>query len=198
MDSILIKLDKSLFLYLNGIHSAFFDLIMYWASNMLLWIPVYLFFLLIFQRTLISKSYPYITSKNILIIGFILVDILICVELLPPIFSAFASRIKPCYDPEISSVIHTVGDQCVEKFGFFTYRSCTIFAISTFLFFAFGNSFKWMKFCLIFLAILVSYSRIYLGAHYPLNVLASALLGITIGYLSYRLYFYIKNSVLII
>jgi undecaprenyl-diphosphatase len=63
---------------------------------------------------------------------------------------------------------------------------------------AFNETFKWVKVLLILWAIFVSYSRIYLGAHYPVNVMVSACSGVLIGYLGFRIYYYIKDSILVI
>jgi undecaprenyl-diphosphatase len=193
-----LSLDQLLFLFFNEKHSPFFDWLMSLASNALTWIPVYLFGLFILLRILKFMNPSSFISNSSLVLFSLLVIVLICYQWLPLVFPYFVNRIKPCYDVDLSSVIHTVGDVCGDKYGFYAFRPCTVFALSTFLCFAFHETVKWMKLLLILWAIFVSYSRIYLGAHYPVNVVVSALSGIFIGYMAYRAYNYIKDSVLVI
>jgi len=190
--------EKTLFLYFNGKHSPFFDGAMSMASNSWLWIPIYLIFILILIRTLKVLSLSYIVTNIILVLSCIALLVVISKLLLPSVFELFISRIRPCYDAEISPMIHLVGEKCTKRYGFYTFRSCTAFAISTFFVFLFDETFRWVKFLLMFWAFCVAYSRIYLGAHYPVDVFVSCISGIFLGYLIYRLYYYIKESVLVI
>ena len=168
------------------------------ASNTYTWIPIYLIVVFMLVRVLkfLNPSYI-ITNTSLLVISMGLL-ILVCVKALPPFFELFISRLKPCYDTGLSGSIHTVGDVCGHKYGFYTFKTGTVFAISTFLWMAFEDRPKWLRFVLIFWALLVSYSRVYMGAHYPVNVLVSALAGIFMGYLAYRIYYYIKDSVFVV
>jgi undecaprenyl-diphosphatase len=193
-----LSLDQLLFLFFNGKHSPFFDWIMVMASNALTWIPVYFVGIFILLRVLKFVSPAYFISNASLVIVSLLAIILICYQWLPLVFPHFVNRLRPYYDADISSAVHIVGNVCEKKYGFYTFRACTVFALSTFLCFAFHETFRWMKLLLILWALFVSYSRIYLGAHYPVNVVVSALSGVLIGYLAYRAYNYIKDSVLVI
>jgi len=193
-----LSLDQLLFLFFNGSHSPFFDWLMSLASNAFTWVPVYLAGIFILLRILKFMNPSSFVSNSSLVLISVLIIVLICYQWLPPVFQYFVNRQRPCYDADLSSAIHTVGDVCTDRYGFFAFRACTVFALSTFLCFAFHETFKWMKLLLILWAIFVSYSRIYLGAHYPVNVMVSAFAGILTGYLAYRMYSYIKESVLVI
>jgi undecaprenyl-diphosphatase len=193
-----LSLDQKLFLSFNKNHSPLLDFLMSLASNALTWIPLYLLVIFIVVRILRFLNPSYYISNTFLILLFLFIDVLICYEALPEIFPHFISRVKPCYDTSIASMVHVVGDECHDKFGFYAFRACTVFTLSTFLAFALDSTFKWLKFALFGWALIVSYSRIYLGAHFPVNVLVSVIAGIAIGYISYRIYFYIKDSVLVI
>jgi undecaprenyl-diphosphatase len=190
--------DQQLFLSFNKNHSPVLDWLMSLASNALTWIPVYILGFFVLVRVLRFLNPSHYLSNLILVILFLGIDVFICYRALPELFPHFITRVKPCFDVTISSMIHTVGDQCGDKFGFYAFRACTVFALSTFLAFALDSTHKWIKISLILWAIFVSYSRIYLGAHFPVNVFVSALCGILIGYLSYKAYLYIKNSLLVI
>jgi undecaprenyl-diphosphatase len=71
-----------------------------------------------------------------------------------------------------------------------------MFCITSFLFFSIKDDLKKTKAFLVFLSILVSYSRIYLGVHYPGNVLLADIIGIICGFITSRLYFYVKYDIL--
>ncbi len=193
-----LSFEKSLFLYFNGKHSPFFDWLMSMVSNQLISIPVYLIFIFILIRTLKYLNTSYIITNAILVISCISLMVVVSRLVLPTIFEHMVSRLKPCYDSEVSSLMHLVGDKSEHHYGFYAFRACTAFAISTFLIFIFDESFKWVKFLLLVWAFFVAYSRIYLGAHYPADILVSVLSGTLLGYLIYRIYFYIKESVLVI
>jgi undecaprenyl-diphosphatase len=193
-----LSFDQVLFLYFNGNHSPVLDQVMALVSNAASWIPVYLICVIILLR-LIKGMNPSNFIVNITLVLFSLLCIYwICFDVLPQVFQHVVNRLKPCYDNDISSFVHTVGDVCADKYGFFAPRACTVFALSTFLCISFHGTFKWAKLFLIAWALVVSYSRIYVGAHYPMNVVVSASAGILIGYLSFRFYFYIKDSLLVI
>jgi undecaprenyl-diphosphatase len=190
--------DQILFLFFNKHHSPLLDWLMNLASNSIVWLPLYLVGIIILLRLMKSMNPGYFISNFSLVIFSIAAIVLICQQWMPMIFPHFINRIKPCYDDDLSPLIHTVGDVCGDKYGFYAFRAGTVVALSTFLCFSFHESFRWLKGLFIMWAIIVSYSRIYVGAHYPVNVLISALIGFTIGYLAYKTYFYIKESLLVI
>lgn len=193
-----LSLDQLLFLFFNQRHSPFFDSVMVYASNAVTWIPVYLIGFFLILRWLKQGSPSYFVINTFLLALSLSGIIFICYECLPVLFPHFISRIKPCYDEDISAAIHIVGDACSDKYGFYAFRACTVCALSTFLCLALKDPFKWIKFLLISWAVVVSYSRIYLGAHYPANVFISGIAGIVIGYTTYKLYHYIKDSVFVV
>jgi undecaprenyl-diphosphatase len=194
-----LSIDQVLFLYFNGNHSPFFDQVMALVSNMLSFIPVYLLVFVAFLRILKYVNYSHITIVAVLIVSFAGFEILVCHEWLPTVFSHAINRVKPCYDSQICNSVRMIGDDCSEKYGFFAYRAAIATALSTFLSLLFNEGkTKWFRLVLILWALLVCYSRVYLGAHYPFNVLISAICGVLVGYLSYRFYDYVKNSVLVI
>jgi undecaprenyl-diphosphatase len=198
MDFDLLAIDRDVFLFLNGKHNDFWDIVMYWASRLELWVPL----AFLFSYVLI-KNFN-VENKTGLILNVFLISVLaifhfvICVKIMPAFFENFVQRERPCYDVDLSTLVHLVGGDCSEHFGFFAPRSCLAFSIVTFLFFSIHDKHKWFKGLLFLWALFVSYSRIYVGAHYPGNILVSALIGVFIGFLLYRIFFYIKNSVLAI
>lgn len=193
-----LSFEKNLFLYFNGKHSPFFDMLMTVISNPWFFILFYIIFIYLLVRTLKFLNTSYIITNTIWVCTCIAMLVLISTMVLPAVFGHLVSRIKPYYDSEIASLTHFVGVKSDDHYGFFAYRACSAFAISTFLVMIFDETHRWVKILLVSWALFVAYSRIYLGAHYPADVIVSMLSGILLGYLVYRLYFYIKDSVLVI
>jgi len=169
----LINWDKSLLLYLNGMHTNFFDFVMYWISNKFIWIPFYLFLIY-----LITKNYKWRTID--IIIG---VALLITISDMSSVylFKEVFHRLRPCQDPEMRPLVHLVNDECGGLYSFVSSHAANTFALSFFLIIVLGEKVKYLTLGMIIWASVVSYTRIYLGVHYPLDVLCGAILGIAIG-----------------
>jgi undecaprenyl-diphosphatase len=170
--------DSDLFLLLNGLHSPFFDFIMYWTSEKTTWIPVYL--ILIY---LIIRKYK---NEAMLFIPLALVMILFS-DQSSVLLKSLTHRLRPCHEPALEGLIHLVKNKCGGDFGFVSSHAANHFALSSLLILAFGNYRTTGGAILLLWAVLISYSRIYLGVHYPLDVLAGGLLGIFRGFLFYYL-----------
>lgn len=169
-------IDTSLFLFLNGKHNEFFDVLMWWVSYKFTWIPLYA--LLLF---LVWKKFG---KKTILIIISIGLLVLFSDQASVHLFKNFFERYRPCHNLLIKEKVHLV-DGCGGMFGFISSHAANTFALATFLSLLFGNNIFTV---LIFLwAAVTSYSRIYLGVHYPLDIFAGAVLGCSIGIIVYRL-----------
>ena len=101
------------------------------------------------------------------------------------IFKPGFERLRPCHQQQLEDKVHLAGQNCWGgKFGFVSSHASNTFAIATFFFFVFKFKWYWLLFVH---AGLVSYSRVYLAKHFPGDILFGALLGILIGYLSYKL-----------
>jgi len=85
-------------------------------------------------------------------------------------------------------MVHHVKDYLGGKYGFVSGHATNSFAIATFVVALIGKHYKYLTPLVLIWAVLVSYSRIYLGVHYPLDILGGALLGIGLGFLVFKLY----------
>lgn len=169
----LICWDKLLLLYLNGMHTPFWDTFMYLISDKYIWIPFYVFLLL-----LIIKNYRLRTIDVI-----IAVVVLIAISDLTSVhcFKEVFQRLRPCHDPAIKPYVHLFYGKCGGLYGFVSSHAANTFALCFFLINITGKKIKYLSISLIIWASVVSLSRIYLGAHFPLDVLCGALLGIFTG-----------------
>lgn len=176
-------LDTRLFLYLNSKHNVFFDVIMYWASDKLFWLPFYAILLILIIRHFKKSSIP------------ILLHIAALITLSDQIASNFikntVQRLRPSHEASLQGLIHLSKAGAGGQFGFISSHASNSFALFVFLSMILPRSFNPLKYILFFWAVLVSYSRVYNGVHYPGDVIVGALSGSLLGWLIAKLYFYI-------
>ncbi len=171
----LTDIDTELFVFLNSFNSSFFDELMYYISKFQTWIPLLL--LIIYY---ILKTYK---GKGFYILGGIVIAIILADQSSVELFKNVFQRLRPCHNPEIKDVVHIVRGHCGGKYGFVSSHAANTFAVAVFI-----SSFiniKSYKIGLIIWAAIVSYSRIYLGVHYPGDILGGAVLGVLCGLLSF-------------
>lgn len=166
--------DTKVFLFLNSLHSTFFDPIMYWVSDKWFWTPLYL--LIVF---LIIRSYK---KRSIFI--FICIGILITMsdQLSSHIIKPLVGRLRPSHEPILAGLVHLSKAGPGGMYGFVSGHATNTFAFFIFMTLILSSKFKWLKYVLLVWAVMVSYSRIYVGVHYPGDVICGALLGSIIGY----------------
>lgn len=167
--------DTELFLFLNGMHIDFWDVIMYYSSEKLTWIPLYLFILFL--------TIKYFRWKSIIIFVSIALLITISDQLSVHAFKNVFMRLRPCHEPELNGLVHMVYDKCGGQFGFVSSHAINHFALAVYLSVLLKDKIKYFFLPILFWAFWVSYSRIYLGVHYPGDVICGGILGAALGYL---------------
>jgi len=178
-------IDRNLFLFLNGLNSPLWDQVMWWISNRLIWLPLYL----IITGWLIYRF----KWKVVIILVMVALLITLSDQGSVHLFKEVFKRLRPCHEPEISGLVHLVKGHCGGKYGFISSHAANTFAIATFTLLIIRS--KYYSIFIIFWATLVSYSRIYLGIHYPGDVLMGALYGFLIGVLIYRLFLFAEKKI---
>ena len=174
------KWDQALFLWLNQYHLDLLDPIVYFFTQTLPWVPLYLF--LIF---LVWKAYG---KQGWWVILGVLFAILLADQITSALMKPFFERLRPCHDVLLNGMIHNYG-KCGGMYGFASSHAANSFAIATAMYL--GLSFKFPSVRWLFLwAVFFSYTRIYLGVHYPGDILVGALVGTLSGMAGYRLFRY--------
>ena len=175
----LMNLDERLFLWLNGLHADWLDPMMVAATDIRTWIPLYL--LLLF---LVFKHYRW--RGFWVILGLALV-VLCSDQLSAHVCKPLFHRLRPCHNPELEGLIHLPNGMAGGKYGFVSSHAANTFAVATFITAALRGRYRWVGWLVFGWAIISSYSRIYLGVHYPGDILAGAALGAIIGLIIWKL-----------
>ncbi|PWK20215.1 undecaprenyl-diphosphatase [Arcicella aurantiaca] len=162
------ELDTQAFLWLNSHHNESFDKIMAFVSGKNEWIPLYVLII----GSIIWKYRQQAIGILLSIIMSVVISDRICSGILKPL----VQRLRPCHESAIQQLVHVVGD-CGGQFGFCSSHAANSFTLATSLFLLFGKQIPSLKYFYLW-AIIVSYSRIYVGVHYPLDVLTGAGIGV--------------------
>ena len=172
-------LDRELFLAINGWHAPMFDNIMYYVSQIWVFVPVFVYWLyMVFNR--------YGLKKLLILLGFLGLLVLLT-DQTSNITKHTIKRYRPTHNLEIQSKVHIVNEYKGGLYGFFSGHSTKTFGVAMLLFLIFRK--ESLVFRLLFFgwAALTAYSRIYLGVHYPSDIFVGFVVGIFWGYVVYRL-----------
>lgn len=176
----LVQFDRELFLEIHrGLSNTFFDWLLPLMRNRYTWAPLYLFIIIFCVREYRKKGWYII---GMLLFTFAMGD-LMASRLIKP----FVMRLRPCNEPELANeIIHRV--TCGSGYSFPSAHATNHFAIAVFLIMVFYKHWKPVLPLGLFWALLISFSQIYVGVHYPVDTIAGALLGTTIGLCTSKLF----------
>lgn len=178
-------LDRDLFVYLNSLGSETFDPIWKVITKQIYWTP---FFAVIAYLTYKKLGWRH----TLLIVGMIAVLIALT-DQTTNLIKYTVQRLRPCNNPEIADVIRAVIQR--KSFSFVSGHASNSMASAFFLFMVLRRYYKYMGFIFLW-PVVFAYSRIYLGLHYPGDILAGYCLGLLTGFLVYKLYIYLRNRYL--
>ena len=167
--------DEAAFLWLNSFHSSALDPIVLQLTQTISWIPLYV--LLLYQ---IYRIDPKNTAW---ILGGVMLTILLSDQVTSGLMKPYFERLRPCHDQRWDGMLHLYG-RCGGLYGFVSSHAANTFGLATFLTLKLGKKQKAIAWLFLY-ALLVSYTRIYLGVHYPLDVFFGAVVGVLAAFFSW-------------
>lgn len=142
------------------------------------WLPLY-----ILLSVLVFVKFKW---RGFILAPFIALVILSADQISVNLFKDVFLRLRPCHNPEIRDLVHTV-DGCGGQYGFVSSHAANTFALAIFIGFVLKKHLSYLLHIMLVWAAIVSYSRIYVGVHYPADIICGALLGVVIALVFWKL-----------
>lgn len=182
----LIELDKHIMLVINGWHSVCVNHIMVFVTNKYTGIPIYalILFFIFYKRN---------AKLALLMSGAVIVTFALSDFLSVALFKDVFQRLRPCYDPDTENLVRML-EYKGGQYGFVSSHAANLFGLA-----AISSAILRKRYFTLFIflwAVLVSYSRIYVGKHFPLDVICGGVFGLLIGYTVYFIYKKLKPKLI--
>jgi undecaprenyl-diphosphatase len=173
----LIEYDKELLQFLNSFHASWLDPVMLFLTKTLAWLPLYIFVFYLVFREFKKDSW-------MIILGIVL-TVLLADQITASIMKPYFARLRPSQDPTLEGLIHLVDGYKGGQFGFASSHAANTFGAATFFFLVFGKTRPWIG--LLFLwAAFMTYTRIYLGVHFPGDIIVGGTIGVICGWTGFQ------------
>jgi undecaprenyl-diphosphatase len=177
--------DRDLLMKINSLHSEWLDIAMWWFSEIYIFLPLVFLLLYFYHRRYQVRNTAAVLLCCAITIAF--------TDLSSNSIKHVVKRYRPTHNLEIKDNLHLVNDYRGGKYGFFSSHAANTVGITTFLFLAASWIRRRTRFLFFSIPLLIIYSRIYIGAHYPSDVFVGTIDGIIFGYIGFiifRKYFF--------
>jgi undecaprenyl-diphosphatase len=178
----LLDWDSTLLRWLNGFYYEPLDPVVYLLSQMWFWIPLYAFLLWLVVRDYKRNSW--------IVLAGIAFTIIFTDQFTSSFMKPFFGRLRPSHEPDLAAVLHFVRDMSGEVYmgGLYSFASghaANTFGTATFFVLLFRSKRPWVTWLFAW-AILMTYTRVYMGVHYPGDILVGASIGLVGGFMGFR------------
>jgi len=178
------QLDQSLFLKINIVYTnSFLDAVYPWYREGNAWVPLYLFLIIFSIMNFKSKAFSWIL--------FIVITLVLTDQISSSWVKPFFERPRPCRDPFLMSQVRLLLNGCSGGYSFTSSHATNHFGFAFFLVMTLGKIMGRWKYAFLLWAASISYGQVYVGVHYPSDILCGAILGSVIGLLTSS--FYLKR-----
>ncbi len=178
----ILQLDKEIFIYLNSLGSERYDALWLFITKQFNWIPLFLLF-----AYLVFKNLGW---RHALLVMCLLALLITATDQTTNLIKYSFRRLRPGSNPELIDLIRAV--QTRKSFSFLSGHASSSMASAFFLFRVLKPYVKYMGFIFLW-PLIFAYSRIYLGLHYPFDIICGYLLGMFFGFLMLKVYAYLRN-----
>lgn len=179
----LVHLDKEVFVFLNGLGSSEFDSFWLFITKQTHWAPVFILVFYFLQRKIGWKNLGWLLLTIALLV--------FCTDQLTNLVKNNVQRLRPCNDFEIKSLIRIVKSS--DTYSFFSGHAANSMAATLLVFLIMKKHYRY-SFLLFLFPLIFAYSRIYLGLHFPIDILTGYTFGVMMGFVFYKVYLIILEK----
>ncbi|MFM8914073.1 MAG: phosphatase PAP2 family protein [Flammeovirgaceae bacterium] len=166
------QIGRELFLFLNGLHSDMLDPIMSFLTRILAWLPLYLVMIYWVIKTFKGNAWIYLVGAAVAIAS--------ADQFTSALMKPFFARLRPSHEPTLKGLVHLVNHYRGGLYGFASGHAATTFAVATFVWLSLRHAYRHMAWIFAW-AVMMTYTRIYLGVHYPSDIVVGATIGCLFG-----------------
>ena len=174
-------IDQSLFRQINGVwHHPLLDTILPWTRHSNNWIPLYLVLLGWMGYQIGWKTWKWLL--------FVLLNVTLTDQVSSSIFKPLFHRLRPCNDPALYGKTRLLLEHCSGGFSFTSSHAANHFGLAMFIFISWGVVMERVTKYFFVWAGIIAFAQVYVGVHYPLDILGGTIIGLVAGYLMAKLY----------
>jgi undecaprenyl-diphosphatase len=174
----LLKMDTDLLLFFNSLHADWLDPVAIIVTKTEAWIPLYLFLVYLLIRNYKKEAWMPVVG--------IAVTILLADQITSGLMKPYFARLRPSQEPALQGLIHLVNGYKGGSFSFASSHAANTLGTATFFWLFFRSQYRWIWLLFIW-AFIMTYTRLYLGVHYPTDILVGGIIGILSGWAGYSL-----------